>query len=132
MTVVNHAINQAQEPPMTNTHCSVCDVYFCGDIPAKQHYAGQKHAKKLKRFQITGAAASLAPAVIPPLPVKTQVGMNLEYCELCEMKLSPNPIEETFSICFVITPEARRKHKIETGKGNGTLFISWPFEIFED
>ena len=86
MAVVNHAINQAQEPPMTNTHCSVCDVYFCGDIPAKQHYAGQKHAKKLKRFQITGAAASLAPAVIPPLPVKTQVGMNLEYCELCEIK----------------------------------------------
>ena len=96
MAIVNQAINQAQEPPMTNTHCSVCDVYFCGDIPAKQHYAGQKHAKKLKRFQITGAAASLAPAAIPPLPVKTQVGMNLEYCELCEMKLSPNPIEEPF------------------------------------
>jgi len=95
IALVNHAINQAQEPPMSNTHCSVCDVYFCGDIPAKQHYAGQKHAKKLKRFQITGGAASLAPAVVPPLPVKTQVGMNLEYCELCEMKLSPNPIEAT-------------------------------------
>ena len=40
--------------------------------------------------------ADVAPAVIPPLPVKTQVGMNLEYCELCEMKLSPNPIEERF------------------------------------
>ena len=85
MAIVNQAINQAQEPTMTQTHCSVCDVYFCGEIPAKQHYAGQKHAKKLKRFQIEGGAGSLVPVVKAPLPVKTtQVGMNLEYCELCQ------------------------------------------------
>lgn len=84
-------------PKMSNTHCSVCDVHFCGDIPAKQHYAGQKHAKKLKKYQLTGGSDSVIQntglSVEPP--TITKVGMNLEYCELCEMKLSPNPIQAT-------------------------------------
>jgi len=39
-----------ETPEMTNEHCGVCDVYFCGEIPARQHYDGQKHAKKMKNL----------------------------------------------------------------------------------
>ena len=28
--------NPDPQPEMTNTHCPVCDVYFCGEIPAKE------------------------------------------------------------------------------------------------
>ena len=41
-----------ETPEMTNEHCGVCDVYFCGEIPARQHYDGQKHAKKMKNLDV--------------------------------------------------------------------------------
>ena len=90
---------------MSNSHCGVCDVYFCGDIPARQHYDGQKHSKKLKKFKTENPNATEAgkgtvaipekglKSRIEETPVVSKVGIDLEYCELCEVKLSPNPVQ---------------------------------------
>ena len=66
---------------MSSTFCQVCNISFCGEIPAQQHYQGKKHAKKLKVFNFEEENK-----VVEVMP--TKVGLNLDYCELCEMKLS--------------------------------------------
>lgn len=96
--------NASHLPSMSNTHCAVCDVYFCGDIPARQHYDGQKHTKKLNKYKSDNPSGGPVTTVASPADTKprrievavvTKVGIDLEYCELCEIKLSPNPIQAT-------------------------------------
>ena len=87
---------QARMPPvMTDNLCSVCNVEFCGPVPARQHYDGQKHRKKMKQYEdgvlIPSSVVKAAPRRVEEAVV-AKVGMNLEYCELCELKLSDNPI----------------------------------------
>ncbi len=87
---------KARMPPvMTDNLCSVCNVEFCGPVPAKQHYDGQKHRKKMKQYDDgllePSAVVKAAPRRVEEAVV-AKVGMNLEYCELCELKLSDNPI----------------------------------------
>ena len=41
----------ATGPETSMTFCQVCNISFCGEIPAKQHYSGKKHAKKMKVYQ---------------------------------------------------------------------------------
>ena len=73
---------------MSSTFCQVCNISFCGEMPARQHYDGKKHAKKLKVFNFE--EENKIEEVTP-----TKVGLNLDYCELCEIKLSPNPVQAT-------------------------------------
>jgi len=78
-------------PEQSESFCQVCNISFCGPIPAQQHYAGKKHEKKLKVYKFEKSNEKTEEEEVAP----TKVGLNLDYCELCELKLSPNPIQAT-------------------------------------